>query len=477
MNEPASPAAPPRTDVAPSTGGDARPRLERRLGTLDGALITIGSIVGSGIFLTTSDIARALPHPSWILAVWVVGGLLTLAGALTYAEMGAMYPEAGGLYLFLREAYGPLTGFLYGWAAFFVIMSGGIAAIAVGFGDYLGTFLPFFSTRHELWSLPLGSWTWRVDGSQLAGVLAIVVLTGVNYVGLRQGAGVQNLMTWVKVGAVAIFVAGGLLVTAPVTVDWTAPLPPLPGGLLAAFGVGMIAALWTYDGWYGLTFSAGELKDPARSLPLGLIAGVVTTSAMYAAVNVAYLRAIPVGAMGGTARIGEGAAAALFGAQASRWLAAAIVVSTFGCLAATILYSARIYLPMAEDRLFFRAVARIHPRHHTPGPSLWVQCAWSALLALSGSYEQLYTYVIFASVLFHAAAGAAVFVLRRTRPGLPRPYRTWGYPWVPAAFILSSLLLLGNTLVERPFESLLGLGLVALGLPVYAYWQRNARAA
>jgi APA family basic amino acid/polyamine antiporter len=454
-----------------------RPRLERRLGTLDGALITIGAIVGSGIFLTTPDIARALPHPSWILAVWIVGGLVTLAGALTYAEMGTMYPEAGGLYLFLREAYGPLTGFLYGWAAFFIILSGGIAAIAVGFGEYLGSFVPFFSSRHELVSVPLGGVTWRLNGAQTAGVLAILALTAVNHAGVRQGAGVQNLMTLIKAGAVALFVAGALLVTAPVDVAWTAPPPRVPGGLLAAFGVGMIAALWTYDGWYGLTFSAGELGNPGRSLPVGLIVGVVATTAMYAAMNVAYLRAIPAEAMGATERIGESAAAALFGGQASRWVSAAVVVSTFGCLASTILYSARTYLPMAEDRLFFRAVARIHPRHHTPGVSLWVQCAWSVLLTVSGSYEQLYTYVIFASVLFHAAGGTAVFVLRRTRPDLERPYRTWGYPWAPAVFVLSSLLLLGNTLFERPVESLLGLGLVALGLPAYAYWRRAGNKA
>ena len=452
----------------------AKPQLERRLGALDGTLLTIGAIIGTGIFLTTSDIARGLPQPAWILAVWVVGGLLTLAGALTYAELGAMYPDAGGIYLFLREAYGPLAGFLYGWAAFFVIMSGGIAALAVGFGEYLGSFLPFFSTRHELWALPLAGWVWRVNGGQLAGVLAILLLTAINYAGLRQGAAVQNLMTVLKIGAIALFVVGGFLVRSNVAVEWTAPLPHLPRGLLAAFGVGMIAALWTYDGWYGLTFSAGELKNPARSLPLGLIYGVAATVAMYALINLAYLRAIPVAAMGDTTRIGEAAAAVLFGGGASRWLSAAIVISTFGCLASTILYSARIYLPMAEDGYFFRAVGRVHPSHHTPGVSLWTQSLWAVLLTLSGTYEQLYTYVVFAGVLFHAATGAAVFVLRRTLPARPRPYRTWGYPWVPAAFILASLVLLGNTLLERPTESLLGLGLVALGLPAYLYWRRTA---
>lgn len=453
-------------------GGHAR--LERKLGALDGALITIGATIGTGIFLTTSDMARVLPHPAWILAVWIGGGLLTLAGALAYAELGAMYPEAGGIYVFLREAYGPLPGFLYGWTAFFVIMTGGIAALAVGFGEYLGSFLPFFSTKHELFALGLPGLTWRVNGGQLAGVLAILLLTAVNHVGVQSGAVVQNLMTWIKLAAIGLFVVGGFLVPARASADWTAPLALPSGGLATAFGVAMIAALWTYDGWYGLTFSAGELKRPERSLPLGLILGVGTVVALYALIHLSYFRALPVAEMATTPRIGESAAAALFGARAASWVSAAIVVSTFGCLAATILYSARIYLPMAEDGLFFRTVAHVDPRFHTPTVSLWLQSAWACLLTLSGSYEQLYTYAVFAGVLAQAAAGTALFLLRRSRPDHPRPYRCWGYPWVPAAFVLASLLLMGNTLVERPKESLIGLGLVAAGLPAYAFWRRSA---
>jgi APA family basic amino acid/polyamine antiporter len=237
----------------------------------------------------------------------------------------------------------------------------------------------------------------------------------------------------------------------------------------------MIAALWTYDGWYGLTFSAGELRRPERSLPLGLIMGVGAVVTLYALIHLSYFRALPVSEMGATARIGESAAAALFGARAASWVSAAIVISTFGCLAATILYSARIYLPMAEDGLFFRTVAHVDPRWHTPTVSLWAQSVWSVLLTISGTYEQLYTYVVFAGVLFHVAAGVALFLLRRSRPDHPRPYRCWGYPVVPAAFVLASLLLMGNTLLERPKESLLGLVLVALGLPAYAFWRRTAR--
>ncbi|MFH1175835.1 MAG: amino acid permease [Acidobacteriota bacterium] len=457
------------------SAADHKPQLVRALGVWDGALLTIGATIGTGIFLTTGDIAKALPYPGLILLVWVVGGLLTTAGAVTFAELGTMFPRAGGIYHFIKEAYGPLWGFLYGWACFWVIMSGGIAAIAAGFGEYLGSFLPYFSTQHILLSIPLGPWTWTLSGGQVAAAAAIIALTAVNYVGLREGSWVQNLLTVLKIGAVVGFVALGLLVAPRAVVAAQAPVVSM--GLVTAFGVGMIAVLWTYDGWYGLTFSAGEMRRPERDLPLGLIWGTVAVMVLYALLNLVYIRALPVEAIAATPRIGEGAAAALFGAGGARAVSAAVLISAFGCLAATILYAARIYLPMAQDGLFFRAIAEVHPRFHVPGRSLLAQGAWATLLTLSGSYSQLYTYVIFAATLFNVATGAAVIVLRRTHPELARPYRVWGYPWVPAAFIVGCGLLVVNTLLEKPVESLLGLGLVALGLPAYAYWRHRASAA
>ena len=459
-----------------SPGPDGRreepAQLVRGLGAWDGALLTIGATVGTGIFITTGDIARVLPHGGLILLVWLAGGLLTLAGALTYAALGVLFPRAGGIYHFLKEAYGPLPGFLYGWACFLIIMSGGIAAIAVGFGEYLGAFLPFFSTQHVLLAIPLGGWTWTLSGGQVAAAAAIVVLTAVNVVGLREGAGTQNLLTVLKVAAIAGFVAFGLLVDGQALPELLAPVPA--AGLVTAFGVGMIAALWTFDGWYGLTLSAGEVRRPGRNLPLGLIAGTGAVLVMYTLLNLVYLRALPVAAMAGTPRIGESAAAALFGPAGARLVTLAVLVSTLGCLASTILYAARIYLPMAQDGVFFPTLARVHPRFRTPARCLVAQGAWAVLLTVTGTYSQLYTYAIFAATLFHVATGAAVFVLRRTRPALPRPYRVWGYPVVPALFLLACALLVANTLAERPAESLAGLGLVALGLPAYAAWRRRA---
>jgi basic amino acid/polyamine antiporter, APA family len=459
----------PSEPVADDRGGEPSVGLVRALGAWDGALITIGAVVGTGIFLTTSDMARALPHPGLILLVWLVGGLLTLAGALTYAELGVLFPRAGGIYDFLKEAYGPLWGFLYGWASFFVIMSGGIAALAVGFGEYLGSFFPFLSTAHVLVSAPIGPWRWTLSGGQLAAVGAILVLTVVNQLGVKEGAWVQNGLTVLKLGGIAVFLVAALA--------WPSPLPVATGAVpphaLTGFGVAMIAALWTYDGWYGLTFSAGEMKDPGRNLPLGIILGTAGVVTLYVLVNLVYVRTLSIEEMASHPRVAEAVAAALMGPVGARLLSAVVVISAFGCVSATILYSSRLYQPMAEDGVFFRSLAVIHPRYRTPVRSLWAQSLWAIVLTASGTYDQLYTYVVFAAVVFHVATGAAVFVLRRTRPDAPRPYRVWGYPVVPALFILSSLILVGNTLFERPRESVLGLLLVALGVPAYLYWRRR----
>ena len=445
--------------------------LVRRLGPWDAALVTIGSVLGTGIFITTGDMARSLPHPGLILLAWLVGGVLTLAGALTYAELGALFPRAGGQYVFLKEAYGPLWGFLFGWAAFTVIQGGGIATLAVGFGEYLGAFLPFFSTRHVL----LSAGAWSVNGGQLAGALGIVFLTAVNYVGVREGAGLQNLVTIVKIGSLVGLAVFGLAAPAP---QQPRLFAPLAGDLtLAAFGVAMIAVLWSYDGWYAPTNLAGEMRRPERDLPIGLITGTLAVALLYVLMNLVYGRALTVEQMAASPRIGEASAAVLFGPAGARIITAAVLVSTFGCISSTILYAARIYLPMAEDGVFFPALAKIHPRYRTPSASILAQGTWASLLTFSGTYEQLYTYVTFVIVLFHAATGAAVFVLRRTRPDAPRPYRVWGYPLVPALFILPSLALVANTLAERPRESHFGVGILALGLPAYAWWRRGSKEA
>ena len=452
--------------------GRRQPTLVRSLGAWDGALITIGATVGSGIFLTTGDIARGLPQPGLILLLWVVGGLYAMAGALAYSELGAMFPRAGGQYHFLKEAYGPVWGFLFGWTSFLVIMTAGIAAIAVGFGEYLGAFVPGFSADSRLLSLDLGGLHWTVRGPQLAGALAIVLLTAVNWLGVREGALVQNAATALKVAALVILVVIGLVVAPVAAPAWSAPLPDQ--GLIAGLGLGMVAVLWTYDGWYVLTFSAGEMRRPERTLPRGLLGGVAVVAALYLAINWIYLRALGPVELARSERVGEAAAAALLGPGAARAVSAVILLSMFGCLAANVLCCARIYLPMAQDGVFFRSLARIDPRHRTPAASLLAQGVWGVALALSGTYSELYTAVVFAGVLFHAATAAAVFVLRRRLPDAPRPYRAWGHPWTTGAFILACLGLVAVTLIQAPLRSLLGLLLIGSGLPAYAWWSRQA---
>lgn len=451
--------------------GASEAQPARGLSLFDGVLLTVGSVVGTGIFFTSADMARALPDATSIVLAWLAAGLLTLAGALSYAELGAMLPRAGGLYGFLRAAYGPLPAFLYGWTAFTVIMSGGIAAIAVGFGTYLGAFLPWCAAEHEVWRLTLGAFTWSLNGAQVAGAGAIVVLTACNVVGLREGALLQNVLTLVKGGAIVAFAALAFFVPATAGQAVTASVVSAPIGWVSAFGACMVLALWAYDGWYGLTFAAGELKDPARTLPRALVLGVLLVIVLYVLVNLAYLRAMTPAQMAGTSRVGEVAAQALFGATGSRLFTGAIVVSSFGCLSATILYSSRLYVPMAREGLFFRSLGEVHARWRTPRNSLVAQSAWAVVLALSGSYGALTTYVVFAGILFHIAAGAALFVLRRREPDRPRPYRVHGYPYVPLLFLGASILLVISSIREQPFESLVGVLCVVAGLPAYAFWR------
>ena len=447
----------------------AGPALLRALGTWDVSLITIGMIVGSAIFIAASIVPREMPQPAILIGLWCVGGLLSLAGVVTYSELGTMFPEAGGQYHFLKEAYGPLYGFLFGWTSFLVIQSGAIAYLAVASADCLGAFLPFFRSSHEVAAIPLGITTLPVAGSQIGAAIAIIFLSAVNYAGLREGSLFQNAITIIKVVALVALVGFGLAARPAVETPWHAALPE--PGFVRGLGVAMIGVLWCYDGWYQATFCAGEIRDPGRSLPRGMLVGTIVTAALYVLVNLVYLRALPMIELGRSPGIGEAAAGALFGPRFAALVTLAVFISVFGCLSSNVLTAARIYLPMAQDGLFFRSLARIHPVHRTPTACIVAQGAWAIVLAFSGSYEQLGTYVIFAMFLFHTATGAALFVLRRTRPDRPRVYRAWGYPWTPVVFILTSLAFVTNTLIVRPRESLWGLLLMVLGLPAYLWWR------
>jgi APA family basic amino acid/polyamine antiporter len=446
--------------------------LVRGLSATDATLITVGAVLGTGAFLTTADVARALPHAGLILLAWVSGGVLAVAGALTYAELATMMPRAGGPYHFLKEAYGPIFGFLKGWVDFLVIMSGALAAMAVGFGEYLGSFVPFFSTANVLASADLFGFSWKLTGGAIAGILAVLFFSITSMVGLRESALLQNILTVLKIGAVLGLALLGFFVTPVVAPDLTSAA--IPASLLSAFGVAMIGVLWTFDGWYGVTYLGGEMKNPSRDLPRAMMLGVGIVTALYVLLNLVYLRAIPVSDMPNHPRIAESAAIALFGAGAGKLVSAAVMLSAFGCIGTTILYSTRTYLPMARDGVFFKSLAVVHPKWRTPAACIVAQGIWTVLLTMSGTYEALYTYVIVVLFLFHAAVGIAVFVLRAKKPDWPRPYRVTGYPVVPGIFVVTSLAFVLNAFIEKPTESLFGFGILLLGIPAYLYWKRTA---
>ncbi|HXW08609.1 MAG TPA: amino acid permease [Vicinamibacterales bacterium] len=457
----------PRAAAAgPSTESD----LVRAIGLRSAILLVIGSVVGTGIFLTTGTMAVQIPSASLLLLAWTLGGLVSLAGGLTYAEMGAMFPRSGGVYVFLREGYGPLPAFLYGWAAMLVVLSGGIAAVAVGFAEYLSYFIAPLSSRNVLWTVETGVGVLSLSAGQLVAVASILALGAINYVGVRSGNLVNVVLTAAKMGGLAALPLIAL-VAARVTPAFQPVIPadlPRPA---ASFGVAMIAVLWTYEAWYFITYAAGEIVEPQRNIPRALVGGILAITGVYVVVNAAYLFALPMDEMRGVVRIGEQAATAMVGAWGATFVALTVVVSALGCNVAALLAGPRLLFAMAADGVFLPAAGRVHPVYRTPHVAIVALTLWSALLALSGTYEQLFTYVMFASILFSVATGTALFRLRRTRPDVPRPYRTWGYPVVPLIFIGASLAFVVNTLLERPVESLIGLGLVALGLPVYWYWK------
>jgi len=446
--------------------------LLRALGLGSAILLVVGNVIGSGIFLTTGGMAAAIPSASLLLLAWVLGGLLAIAGGLTYAEMGAMFPRSGGVYIFLREAYGPLTAFLYGWASMLVINSGSTAAVAVGFAEYLSYFVPAFSTAHVVAAIPAPWGTFSISAGQLVASASIAVLGAINYVGVRSGNMVNVILTIAKVAGLAAIPIMAL-VAGTVQPSYTPVVPPDLVRPLASFGVAMIAVLWTYESWYYVTYAAGEIKDPQRNVPRALVIGILALIVIYVTVNIGYLHALSVDQMKGVTRIAELAATTLMGPLGASFIALTVVISTFGCNAAGILGGSRVLFAMARDGVFLPAASRVHPRYRTPHVAVLATTIWSIVLTLSGTYEQLFTYVMFSSILFSVAAGLALFLLRRTRPDHPRPYRTWGYPVVPALFVLGAAAFVLNTLFEKPVESIAGLGLVAAGVPVYVWSKRK----
>ena len=453
---------------------ESKTGLLAKLNLFDSTLLVIGSVIGSGIFLTTGIIAKSLPFAEWILFVWVLGAVLMLFGGLTFAELGAMMPKAGGQYIYIREAYGPLAGFIYGWSAFLIIQTGGIAALAVGFAEYLSYFIPRFGLNTFILEIAVI----KISTGQIIAIVSIGLLTMINYVGIRAGSSVQNFFTILKIIAIAVLVSGGLFITVDSgdkVYEMTNPLVPDSYSLIAAVGVGLIAVLWTFDGWYTVNGVASEIKNVKKNLPLSLILGISFIALVYLLVNIFYVRALPINEMAGVVRIGEKATTNVFGETYGSAMSALILISIFGCLSANIIYGPRVFFAMAQDGLFFKSLANVHTKYHTPHSAIIWQGVWAALLCLTGSYEQLFTYVVFAVLVFYIANALAVVLLRKKNPQAERPYKVWGYPVVPALFGLSMFWIMINTLIEKPAESLIGALLILSGLPIYFYWQKKSK--
>lgn len=465
---PSSPqGAPPPHTAQPHAG----PSLKRDLGLWGAVSIVIGTVIGSGIFLVPKTMVLRTGSPEMVFAVWIFGGLLTLAGALTYAELAGMYDKSGGEYVYLREAYGPMFGFLYGWTQMWVAKAGSIATLATAFFYYLANFQPNLQTVFTHLPIPLGP-NWgplEVSYGQLLAMAVIMGLAVVNYFGVKIGGGVQVAITILKVALIAVIIVVGLGSPQGSASNLTTSIS-VTGGV-AAFFAALVAALWAYDGWNNVTMVAGEIRNPERNLPKALTFGTLAVVIIYLLTNLAYFYVLSAQDVSTSDRVAATMMDRILGAPGAAAVSIAAMISIFAALNGSILSGSRVPFAMAVDGLFFKKVATIHPNYHTPSVSILVLSLWSALLVLSGRYEQLFTYVIFASWILYAMATASVIVLRRKRPDLPRPYKTIGYPVVPILFVLVAGALILSTLADSPRESILGLGLIFAGLPFYFYWK------
>lgn len=447
--------------------------LKRELGLFDAVMLIAGNIIGIGIFVTTGEIAQSLPTPGGILLIWLLGGCLALAGALSCAELAACLPYSGGDYIYLREAYGSLVGFLSGWSSFLVTFSGSIALLAVVFTAFLSFFFPVLSDQRVLFSLDVSGLPLRLSLAQFFSMAVVLVLSAVHYVGVGTGAIVQNFLTVLKISALLGIILLGILLGNG-DLDHFSPFFEL-GKMsdLSRFGFAFIPVIFTYAGWNAVIYMAGEVREPQRNLPRALFWANLLVILLYIAINAVYFYAVPVEKMRGAIRVSELATTALFGRQTSAWITAIITVSILGSLNVTVMIGPRIYYAMAKDGLFFQRLTRVHPRFSTPANAIVLQALWSCLLILAGTFGVLLNYVSVIITIFSALTVGALLVLRVKRPELERPYRIWGYPIVPVLFIVVSLGIALATLQEKPMDALRGLGLVVLGVPAYFFWSRS----
>lgn len=433
------------------------PPLKQALGRFDLTMIAIGSTIGSGIFLTPSTIAHELQTPWLILAVWIVGGLMAIAGALTFAELAGLMPGSGGVYVYLSEAYGSLAGFLYGWAYLLVVNTGGVAALAVAFATYFGVLVPS-SAAH----IPV------------VAIAGIVVVTVVNILGVKIGGIFSDIFTVLKLGGILSLIVVGIGWGTSATTDFSVTWGEYPEGLGNALAVAMVGVLWSYGGWQHASFAAAEAKNPRSTVPFAMVIGALVVAAVYVLANIAYMFLIPPEAIGASSRVAADAISVILGPQGAVLIAAAIFISTFGTAGIYTLTAPRIYFAMAHDGMFFKTLASVHPRFRTPVAAIIVQSSWAIVLILFWeTFDRLISYVVFTDWIFFALAGASIFVFRRRSPDTQRLFKTPGYPFTPLFFTAVALWFIVNTFIQRPEQAIAGIGFLALGIPVFFYWKNK----
>ena len=453
----------------------AQNELKRQIGLFDAVMLISGDMIGIGIFVTTGVIAETLPTPGGVLLVWILGGLLALTGALSCAELSASLPHAGGDYVYIREAYGKLMGFLSGWSSFLVTFSGAIAFLAVGFTGFMAFFFPLLGSKEAIFSLTIPVVPINITIGTLFSIIVVLLISGLHCLGVRQGTVTQNILTTLKIGALlgiivlGVFFGKGDMTHFHPLFDWDKVTN------FSVFAAAFIPAIFAYSGWNAVIYIAGEVKDAEKNLPRALFWGTVLVIVLYLLINIVYIYGVPVTEMKGALRVSEVATTALFGYQTSAWITGIITVSILGALNVVTMIGPRIYYAMAHDGVFFRRLTRVHPRFGTPINAIVLQALWACLLILTETFGTLFTYVSVIITLFSALTVGSVIVLRWQRPDLKRPYKLWGYPIVPILFILANLWIVWGSVVEKPMDSLKGVAIVCFGIPAYLIWQNQLK--
>ena len=463
-----------KPDLDLTAESSVKPQLRRALGFWAAFSIVVGTTIGSGIFRVPSEMVRAVGSPGSVFLVWIFGGVLSLFGALTYAELSAMMPRAGGEYVYLNAAYGPFYGFVYGWTQTWVAKSASIAAMATLFATYLADFFPALSGVVTTIPLPIGP-DWKpldIRWEQLAAIAVILVLASLNYRGVKLSGNAQIGLTALKLTLIAALIVAGMMSRSSHAANLHSAISPKPGGF-AGFFKALVAALWAYDGWNNAGMLGGEIEKPGRNFPRAVIGGTLVIIAIYLAANLAYFSVLNSADVAASERVATDMTRRALGHYGAAMVSIAVMISIFTALNGSILSGSRVPFAMARDGYFFRAAARVHPRFHTPAGGIGLLGIWSSVLLLSGHYDELYTLVIFPSWILYAMTAASLLVLRRKLPHAERPYRVWGYPVVPILFVMVAGVLLYSTLVASPRESAIGFAVIAAGVPFYRVWKRR----